>query len=87
MIEEVAKKIKLLDGRICTICIPYGYHMSRAVQAQRLNPEFDVVLFLMREVCTIENKKQDIDVFKNMMIDDYSKIMILLGELCETIMT
>lgn len=77
--------ITTITGRRCELRMPTGGDYSRASRKFGEQKEFDVVPFLMAELCVIDGEKRDANYYTEMYCDDYIKIMEQLGSLISVV--
>lgn len=77
--------IKLNSGIVAELQQPTGKDLSRAgFKHSTQVTEFDIVPFLMTELILINGKKEELQFFLDLSIDDYMMLVEPLGELMQT---
>ncbi len=83
--NKFAASVELLSGSQCHIVMPRGADYSRASAKFGMQKEFDIVPFLMAELCIIEGEKHPYTFYIEMYCDDYMKIMEKIGQIVSVI--
>ena len=75
--KETYKELTLLKGDKVEVMIARGVHISTAniknSVYNMLNPKgmLDVVPFMMSELCLVNNNKESVEYYTNLLSDDY----------------
>ncbi len=80
MKDEIFTTVELLNGDKIDVLFCKGLHMTKAQWKYQFHTqiakdvEYDIVPFIMEQLCLVNGKQKGIEYYVELMIDDYIKI-------------